>query len=78
MWTADITFIWALQGWLYLAVVANLFSYHLIGWNLDKQMTQLLAIQALVMAIDLRNSSDGLIHHSGRGSQYANQASAAA
>jgi putative transposase len=73
VWTTDITYIWTLQGWLYLAVVIDLYSRRVIGWNLDDRMTQPLVTRALLMAINLRNPPKGLIHHSDRGSQYASQ-----
>jgi len=69
VWTTDITYIWTLQGWLYLAVVIDLYSRRVIGWSLDKQMKQSLVIRALLMATNLRNPPHGLIHHSDRGSQ---------
>jgi transposase InsO family protein len=74
VWTTDITYIWTLQGWLYLAVVIDLYSRRVIGWSLDKQMKQSLVIRALLMAINLRNPPHGLIHHSDRGIQYASHA----
>ena len=64
VWTTDITYIWTLQGWLYLAAVIDLYSRRVIGWSLDKQMKQSLVIRALLMAINLRNLSSRLIHHS--------------
>ena len=64
VWTTDITYIWTLQGWLYLAVVLDLYSRRVIGWNVDNQMTQSLVIRALLMAVNLRNPPKGLIHHS--------------
>ncbi|PXW79687.1 integrase-like protein [Nitrosomonas sp. Nm84] len=64
VWATDITYIWTLQGWLYLAVVIDLCSRRLIGWSMDKRMKQSLAIRALLMAINLRNPPEGLIHHS--------------
>ena len=71
VWASDITYIWTQEGWLYLAVVIDLYSRRVIGWSLDKRMTQSLVIRALMMAIGLRNPPKGLIHHSDRGSQYA-------
>lgn len=71
VWTTDITYIWTFQGWLYLAVVIDLYSRRVIGWSMDKQMKQSLVIRALLMAINLRTSFEGLIHHSDRGSQHA-------
>jgi len=74
VWATDITYIWTLQGWLYLAVVIDLYSRRIVGWHLDKQMTQSLVGRALLMAINLRNPPIELLHHSDRGSQYASKA----
>ena len=74
VWTTDITYIWTLQGWLYLAVVIDLYSRRIVGWHLDQQMTQSLVGRALLMAINLRNPPIELLHHSDRGSQYASKA----
>jgi putative transposase len=73
-WVADITYVWTVQGWLYLAVVMDLYSRRIVGWCMDRTMTQALAIRALKMAINLRQPKAGLIHHSDRGSQYASEA----
>jgi transposase InsO family protein len=73
-WVADITYVWTVQGWLYLAVVMDLYSRRIVGWCMDRTMTQALAIRALMMAINLRQPKAGLIHHSDRGSQYASEA----
>ena len=73
-WVSDITHVWTVQGWLYLAVVMDLYSRRIVGWCMDKTMTQALVIRALMMAINLRQPKAGLIHHSDRGSQYASEA----
>ena len=73
-WVSDITYVWTVQGWLYLAVVMDLCSRRIVGWCMDKTMTQALAIRALMMAINLRRPPAGLIHHSDRGSQYCSEA----
>jgi len=70
-WGTDITYIWTQEGWLYLAVVIDLYSRRIVGWCIDKLMTTSLVIRALMMAINLRQPPKGLIHHSDRGSQYA-------
>jgi putative transposase len=62
------------QGWSYLAVVMDLYSRRIVGWCMDRTMTQALAIRALMMAINLRQPKAGLLHHSDRGSQYASAA----
>lgn len=71
VWTADITYIWTGQGWLYLAVVLDLFSRRVVGWSMAPSLERTLVIDALKMAIAARNPAEGLIHHSDRGSQYA-------
>jgi putative transposase len=71
VWTADITYVWTLEGWLYLAVVMDLFSRQVVGWAMDKRMKKQLALDALAMAYFRRRPDPGLLHHSDRGSQYA-------
>lgn len=73
-WATDITYLWTQQGWLYLAVVMDLYSRRVIGWAIDRRMKKALVIRALMMAINLRRPPAGLIHHSDRGSQYASHA----
>lgn len=74
VWGTDITYLWTQEGWLYLAVVIDLFSRRVVGWSLDKRMTTTLVIDALTMAVWRRRPSKGLLHHSDRGSQYASYA----
>jgi transposase InsO family protein len=71
VWTADITYIWTQAGWLYLAIVLDLFSRRIVGWSMAPTLERTLVIDALQMAITARNPGEGLIHHSDRGSQYA-------
>lgn len=73
VWVADITYIWTMQGWLYLAAVMDLYSRQIVGWAMDKTMTQDLVIRALKQAIGRRRPPRGLIHHSDRGCQYASK-----
>ncbi len=73
-WGTDITCLWTQEGWIYLAVVIDLYSRRVVGWSMDRRMTKALAIRALIMAVSLRNPPPGLIHHSDRGSQYASYA----
>ena len=73
VWTTDITYIWTLQGWVYLAVVIDLYSRRVVGWHIDRRMETALVSRALMMAINLRNPKTGLMHHSDRGSQYASR-----
>lgn len=70
-WGTDITYLWTQQGWIYLAVVIDLYSRRVVGWSIDRRMKKALVIRALMMAINLRKPPPGLIHHSDRGSQYA-------
>jgi transposase InsO family protein len=70
-WVTDITYIPTYEGWLYLAVVLDLFSRKVVGWAMDTQMTTALPLQALRMALNSRRPQSGLLHHSDRGSQYA-------
>ena len=74
-WTGDITYIPTEEGWLFLAVVIDLFSRRVVGWSLQPDMRSELVIDALEMAWHQRrtNSKTGLIFHSDRGSQYASQ-----
>lgn len=70
VWVTDITYIWTIEGWVYLASVMDLFSRKIVGWSLADHMKKELAIQALNMAIIQRQPGKELIHHSDRGSQY--------
>ena len=67
----DITYIATQDGWLYLAVVIDLFSRQVVGWAMGKRMTRHLVIDALTMAWFRRRPAEGLIFHSDQGSQYA-------
>lgn len=69
-WVSDITYVWTEEGWLYLAVVMDLYSRMVVGWALSERMTAQLVIDALQMAIWRRKPPRGLILHSDRGSQY--------
>jgi transposase InsO family protein len=71
VWVTDITYIWTLEGWLYLAVILDLFSRGIVGFAMDKTIADTLTQQALTQAILRRNPAKGLICHSDRGSQYA-------
>lgn len=73
VWTTDITYIWTLQGWVYLAVVLDLYSRRVVGWHMDKTMETPLIQRALMMAVNLRKPRRGPLHHSDRGSQYASK-----
>jgi putative transposase len=71
VWLADITYIPTGEGWLYLAVILDLFTRKVVGWAMRDHMRAELTIAALTMAIQRRRPGPGLIHHSDRGSQYA-------
>ena len=73
-WAGDITYIATREGWLYLAVILDLFSRRVIGWSMSSEMTAGLVINAFMMAIGRRRPPRGLIAHSDRGSQYASRA----
>ena len=70
-WVADITYIWTNEGWLYLAIVIDLYSRAVVGWSMSERMTRTLVMDAFTLAVKRRNPSPGLLHHSDRGSQYA-------
>ena len=63
-WASDITFIWSGQGWLYLAVVIELYSRRIIGWSMSRRINRHHVLNALSMALDQRRPGYGLIHHS--------------
>ncbi len=71
VWTADISYVWTFEGWLYLAIIMDLYSRQIVGWAMDKRMKKELALSALSMAYWQRKPAQGLMHHSDRGSQYA-------
>lgn len=74
VWGGDITYLWTQAGWLYLAVIIDLFSRKVVGWALDSRMKADLVKDALTMAVWRRRPGPGLIHHTDRGSQYASEA----
>jgi len=74
VWTSDITYLWTDEGWLYLAIVLDLFNREVVGWSLKPRMTADIVTDALTMARFRRKPAPGLMHHSDRGSQYASHA----
>ena len=72
-WTSDITSVWTDEGWLYLAVVMDLYSRAIIGWSMHRRMTQQLVCDALLMAVGRRGFPKATIIHSDRGSQYCSR-----
>lgn len=73
-WATDITYIATAEGWLYLAVVLDLFDRSVVGWSIKPRMTTDIVVDALTMAWFRRRPAAGLVHHSDRGSQYASGA----
>ena len=71
VWSADLTYLWTDDGWLYLAVVLDLFNREVVGWSIKPRMTADIVMDALTMAWFRRQPAPGLMHHSDRGSQYA-------
>lgn len=71
VFSSDITYIWTDEGWLYLAVVLDLFNREIVGWSIRPRMTVEIVTEALTMAWFRRRPKAGAIHHSDRGSQYA-------
>ena len=68
-WVADFTYIWTAEGWLYVAVVLDLFSRRAVGWSMQDSMTSQLVADALMMAVWRRGKPVALLHHSDQGSQ---------
>jgi len=73
-WVADITYIWTVAGWVYLAAVMDLYSRKIVGWALGTSLETSLVTEALSRAQRERRPAPGLLHHSDRGSQYASSA----
>lgn len=73
VWVADISYVRTGEGWLYLAVIIDLYARRVVGWAAGSRLTQDLALYALRMALTHRCPPAGLIHHSDRGSQYTSQ-----
>lgn len=71
VWVTDVTAIWTLEGWLYLAAILDLFSRRVVGWATSSSNDTELALDALRLAFRQRRPAPGLVHHSDRGSPYA-------
>jgi putative transposase len=69
-WVCDMTYVWTLEGWLYLAVVMDLCSRRIVGWSMSRRINRHLALDALNMALAYRRPEGGLILHSDQGAQY--------
>jgi putative transposase len=72
-WATDITYVPVRQGWLYLAIVMDLYSRRVVGWAMGEKIDRHLVLRALDMALKGRQPPEGLLHHSDRGSQYASE-----
>ena len=73
-WVSDITYVWTREGWLYLAVILDLFSRQVVGWSMSYSLSQELALKAFRQALWRRSPGSGVIFHSDQGVQYACQA----
>ena len=73
-WVGDITYLWTREGWLYLAVILDLFSRRVVGWAVSAHLGQEVATRALDRALFERGRPEGLLHHSDRGCQYTSNA----
>ena len=73
VWAGDVTYLKTGEGWMYLAIVMDLYSRRIVGWHIDKRMTTDLVSKALMKAYNLRQPGKGLVFHSDRGSQYTSK-----
>lgn len=71
VWVTDITYLWTLEGWVYVAAVLDLFSRRIVGWSIAEHMRETMVNDALQMALGRCQPAPGLLHHSDRGVQYA-------
>jgi len=72
-WVADFTYVWTMEGWLFVAVVIDLFSRRVVGWSMQPTMTAQLVMDALVMAVFRRGKPQAVLHHSDQGTQYTSE-----
>lgn len=73
VWAGDVTYLKTGEGWMYLAIVMDLYSRRVVGWHIDKRMTTSLVSRALLKAYNVRQPPKGLVFHSDRGSQYTSK-----
>lgn len=73
IWAGDVTYLKTGEGWMYLAIIMDLYSRRIVGWHIDKHMTTDLVSKAMIKAYNLRQPSEGLVFHSDRGSQYTSK-----
>ena len=72
-WAADFTYVWTAEGWLFVAVVLDLYSRRVVGWSMQSTMTAQLVMDALLMAILRRGRPEAVLHHSDQGAQYTSE-----
>lgn len=72
-WAADFTYVWTAEGWLFVAVVLDLYSRRVVGWSMQSTMTAKLVMDALLMAIFRRGRPHAVLHHSDQGAQYTSE-----
>lgn len=72
-WAADFTYVWTAEGWLFVAVVLDLYSRRVVGWSMQPTMTAQLVMDALLMAIFRRGRPQAVLHHSDQGTQYTSE-----
>jgi len=73
IWAGDVTYLRTAKGWMYLAIVMDLYFRRIIGWSIQKRMTVDLVARAMQMALNIRKPTKGLIFHSDRSSQYTSR-----
>ena len=73
IWAGDVTYLRTGEGWMYLAIVMDLYSRRIVGWHIDKRMTAGLVSKVMMKAYNLRQPPKGLVFHSDRGSQYTSK-----
>ena len=73
-WNADLSYVWTSEGWLYLAIILDLFARRVVGWAVSDRLHKKLALEALRKTLAIRQPGKDLIHHSDRGSQYCSTA----
>lgn len=73
VWAGDVTYLKTGEGWMYLAIIMDLFSRRIVGWHIDQRMTTDLVSKAMIKAHNLRRPGKGLVFHSDRGSQYTSK-----
>lgn len=73
VWAGDVTYLKTDEGWMYLAIVMDLYSRRIVSWAIDKRMTTSLVSRAMIKAYNLRQPPKGLVFHSDRGSQYTSK-----